>query len=214
MDYYSAQERQHYLSTLLEVVMRRGSSNNNNNNDDDNNKNNVVDNLDYPGQIERWNKYQSMLDKIEDKCKQTNGDIILRRNVKHNVKILDDVSIAFLSVIGLTALMVVIGGLMGSSGNSSNYYLIIGGALSLAFVGWQIILRLFPPSIVQFSCKPALHTEEYAYMNKHIQGIPKVARDPVVKLPTMEMQIPRSWLAQQGMLEFLESLKDVKLDGF
>jgi tetrahydromethanopterin S-methyltransferase subunit G len=198
MDYYSAQEEQHNLSTLIEDVVRQGSRNNN----DDNR--NVGNKLDYPRQIERWNKYQNILDKVEEKCKQTNGDVILRRNIKHNVKILDDVSIAFLSVIGLTALMVIIGGLMGS-----NYYLVIGGALSLAFVGWQIVLRLFPPSLVRFSCRPALHMEEYVYMNKHIQGIPKVARDPIVKLPSMEMQIPRSWLAQQGMLEFMESLEDI-----
>ena len=203
MDYYSAQEEQHNLSTLIEDVMRQESSNNNDAN------RNEGDKLDYTRQIEMWNKYQNILDKVEEKCKETNGDVILRRNIKHNVKILDDVSIAFLSVIGLTALMVIIGGLMGSNSGGSNYYLVIGGALSLAFVGWQIVLRLFPPSLVRFSCRPALHMEEYAYMNKHIQGIPKVARDPIVKLPSIEMQIPRSWLAQQGMLEFMESLEDI-----
>ena len=206
MDYYSAEEQRRSLSALLEDIVGQEGSNNNNNN-------NVADKLDYHGQIEKWNKYQNVLDRIEEKCKQTKGDVFLRRNVKHNVRILDDVSVAFLSVIGLTALMIIIGGLMEtSSTTNNNHYLIVGGIMALAFVGWQIILRLFPPSIIRFSCRPVLHMEEYAYMNKHIQGIPKVARDPVVKLPVIEMQIPRSWLAQQGMLEFMESLKDIKFD--
>src|SRR5690349_5224744 len=106
MNYYSAHDSQRDLSALLEDVVRQGSSNNN----DADKISNAVDKLDYIGQIESWNKYQSILDKIEEKCKRTNGDIILQRNVRHNVKILDDVSIAFLSVMGLTALMVMIGG--------------------------------------------------------------------------------------------------------
>lgn len=209
MNNHSAEERQHSLSAALEDFMRQGSSNNNDI---------VADKLDYRSQIERWNKYQNILDKIEEKCKHTKGDVILRRNIKHNVKILDDVSIAFLSVIGLTALMIIVGGLIEENGsislinNSNNYYAIIGGLLAFAFVGWQIVLRLFPPSIIRFTCRPALHIEEYAYMNKHVRGIPKVTRDPVIRLPPMEMQIPRSWLAQQGLLEFMESLQDIKFD--
>jgi hypothetical protein len=49
-------------------------------------------------------------------------------------------------------------------------------------------------------------------MNKAIKGIRKVRRDPVVKLPPLEMSIPRAWLAQQGMLDFMESLADIKSD--
>ncbi|HEX2615164.1 MAG TPA: hypothetical protein VHL10_06705, partial [Nitrososphaera sp.] len=62
------------------------------------------------------------------------------------------------------------------------------------------------------TCRPALHVDEYAYMNKAIKGIRKVRRDPVVKLPPLEMSIPRAWLAQQGMLDFMESLADIKSD--
>jgi len=209
MDRYSAAEeaqRQSLLELLDDVVKNEDNINYDNNKND----NLIAKKLDYSRQIERWNKYQNVLDKIEDKCKQTKGDVRLNRNIKHNVKILDDVSVAFLLVIGLTALMIIVGGLMERGNNK--YYSIIGGTIALAFVGWQIILRVFRPSIVRFTCRPVLHMEEYAYMNNHIQGIPKVARDPLVKLPSLEMQIPRSWLAQQGMLEFMESLKDIKFD--
>ncbi|HEX2557774.1 MAG TPA: hypothetical protein VHK86_05590 [Nitrososphaera sp.] len=163
--------------------------------------------VDYNQQIERWNSYQHMLDEIDGECGKTKGDVQLRRNIKHNAKILDETATGFLSVIGLFAL--VIGG-VGIASN--NLYAVLGVAIALALVGWQTFIRLRPPSLIHFTCRPALHVDEYAYMNKAIKGIRKVRRDPVVKLPPLEMSIPRAWLAQQGMLDFMESLADIKSD--
>lgn len=162
---------------------------------------------DYGGQIEKWNAYQNMLDKVEEKCMKTNGDVILKRNIKHNVKILHDTEVALLSTFGLIALLILSGGSI-----EHNIYAILGSTIALGIVAWQTFIRLRPPTVVRFTCRPALHVEEYAYMNKAIKGIPKVQRDPVVKLPQIDMQIPRSWLAQQGMLKFMESLEDIKID--
>jgi hypothetical protein len=161
--------------------------------------------VDYNQQIERWNSYQHMLDEIGGKCEKTKGDVQLRRNVRHNVKVLDDAAVAFLSVIGLFALII---GDVGIANN--NIYVVLGAAVALALVGWQAFIRLHPPSLVHFTCKPALHIDEYAYMNKAIKGIRKVQRDPVVNLPPLEMSIPRTWFAQQGMLDFMQTLADIK----
>jgi hypothetical protein len=57
-----------------------------------------------------------------------------------------------------------------------------------------------------------LHIDEFAYMRQAIKGIPAVEHDPIVRLPVIEMDIPRAWLGQQGMLKFMESLNDIKLD--
>ena len=49
-------------------------------------------------------------------------------------------------------------------------------------------------------------------MRQAINGIPPpVEHDPIVRLPALEMDIPRAWLGQQGMLKFMESLSDLKL---
>ncbi len=165
---------------------------------------NIVE-MDCHSQIERWNRYQDLLDKVDEKCLKTQGDVILKRNIKHNVKVLRDTEIAILSTIGLTALLLVVAG-----ATVHNIYPIIGGSSVLIFVGLQVLTRLRPPSEIHFKCTPVLHIDEYAYMNKAIKNIPKVQRDPVVKLPQFEMYIPRSWLSQQGMLEFMDSVQDIE----
>ena len=163
--------------------------------------------VDHEIQIERWNAYQDLLDKIEKKCLETNGDVILRRNIKHNVKILGDTEVAILSIIGLVAGVILFAGYF-----THDMYRTIGAGIALAFVGWQVLVRIRPPALIHFSCAPALHFEEYAYMNRAIKAIPVVHRDPVVHLARTEMSIPRSWLAQQAMLGFMASLNDVKPD--
>jgi hypothetical protein len=49
-------------------------------------------------------------------------------------------------------------------------------------------------------------------MRQAIKGIPPVEHDPTVRLPVLEMAISRTWLGQQGMLKFMESLSDLKLN--
>ncbi len=157
---------------------------------------------DFHWQIGRWNRYQELLDRLDEKCQKTQGDVRLKRNIKHNVKVLTGAELVILSTIGLTALFLMVAGTTMADG----LYSIICGIVALAFVGWQVLTRMHPPSIIHFRCRPELHIDEYAYMNRMISKIPKVQRDPVVVLPKLEMSIPRSWLAQQGMLEFMKSL--------
>jgi hypothetical protein len=165
-----------------------------------------VDQLDYQQQIERWNRYQELLDEIDKRC-GTHVGVRLDRNVKHNFRVFTDVSYAGLSVIGMVALM----GLWGSFSTNSIYG-IIGSITALGFVGWQTLIRLYHPSIILFKCSPVLHIDEFAYMRQAIRAIPPAERDPIVRLPVLEMSVSRAWLAQQGMLKFMESLGNIKLD--
>src|SRR5215210_828327 len=165
-----------------------------------------VANIDYHQQIDKWNKYQELLDKIDNKCSRRAG-VRLSRNVKHNVKTFTETTIAALGIIALTALMSMLG-----SFTINNLYGIIGSAIALGFVGWQSFIRLHHPSIINFRCSPVLHIDEFAYMRQAIKGIPAVEHDPIVRLPVLEMDIPRAWLGQQGMLKFMESLSDLKLE--
>jgi hypothetical protein len=165
-----------------------------------------VDDIDYEQQIARWNEYQELLGKIDKKCSRQAG-VRLSRNVKHNVKIFTDATTAALGIIALTALMSMVG-----SFTINSVYGIIGSAVALGFVGWQSLIRLHHPSIINFRCSPVLHIDEFAYMRQAIKGIPVVAHDPMVSLPVLEMNIPRAWLGQQGMLKLMESLSDLKLE--
>jgi hypothetical protein len=162
--------------------------------------------IDYQQQIDRWNKYQELLDKVDKKCGRRAG-VRLSRNVKHNVKTFSDTVSAALGIIALTALVSLSGSL-----TINSIYGIIGSAIALGFIGWQSFIRLHHPSVINFRCSPVLHIDEFAYMRQAIKGIPAVEHDPIVRLPVLEMDIPRAWLGQQGMLKFMESLNDIKLD--
>jgi hypothetical protein len=162
--------------------------------------------IDYEQQIDRWNKYQELLDKVDKKCSRRAG-VRLSRNVKHNVKTFTETTLAALGIIALTALMS-----MWGSFTINSIYGMIGSAIALGFIGWQSFIRLHHPSVINFRCSPVLHIDEFAYMRQAIKGIPAVEHDPIVRLPVIEMDIPRVWLGQQGMLKFMESLNDIKLE--
>jgi hypothetical protein len=162
--------------------------------------------VDYEQQIDRWNKYQELLDKVDKKCSRRTG-VRLSRNVRHNVKTFTDTVTAALGTIALTALVSLSGAL-----TINSTYGIIGSAITLGFIGWQVFIRLHHPSIINFRCSPLLHIDEFAYMRQAIKGIPPVEHDPIVRLPVLQMDIPRAWLGQQAMLKFMESLNDLKLE--
>jgi hypothetical protein len=162
--------------------------------------------IDYEQQIARWNEYQELLDKIDKKCSRHVG-VRLSRNVKHNVKTFTETTIGALVFFAMIALMSLAGSYM-----MNNIYGMSGSAIALGFIGWQSFIRLYHPSIINFRCSPVLHIDEFAYMRQAIKGIPAVEHDPIVRLPVLEMDIPRAWLGQQGMLKFMESLSDLKLE--
>jgi hypothetical protein len=165
-----------------------------------------VDDIDYEQQIERWNQYQELLDKIDKKCGRQAG-VRLSRNVKHNVKTFTEMAVAALGFLAMISLMSLAG-----SYTMNSVYGIIGSAIALGFIGWQSFIRVHHPSIINFRCSPILHIDEFAYMRQAIKGIPPVEHDPIVRLPAVQMAIPRRWLGQQGMLKFMESLSDLKLE--
>jgi hypothetical protein len=165
-----------------------------------------VSDIDYEQQIARWNQYQELLDKIDKRCSGQTG-VRLSRNVKHNVKTFTETTIAALVFFAMIALMSLAGSYMMNS-----IYGVFGSAIALGFIGWQSFIRLHHLSIINFRCSPVLHIDEFAYMRQAIKGIPAVKHDPIVRLPILEMDIPRAWLAQQGMLKFMESMSDLKLE--
>src|SRR5919205_2544675 len=84
--------------------------------------------IDYEQQIDRWNKYQELLDKVDKKCSRRAG-VRLSRNVKHNVNTFTDTVIASLAIIALTALV----SLSGSFTIHSIYGVIVS-VIALGFI--------------------------------------------------------------------------------
>jgi hypothetical protein len=166
-----------------------------------------VADIDYEQQIDRWNQYQELLDRIDKKCVRQAG-VRLSRNVRHNVKTFTETTTGILAFIGLIAIMSIWGSLLISSVYGS-----IVSAIALGFIGWQSFIRVHHPSIINFSCSPVLHIDEFAYMRQAIKGIPEVEHDPIIRLPVLEMAIPRAWLGQQSILKFMESLNQLKPEG-
>jgi hypothetical protein len=165
---------------------------------------NRVAGLDCEQQIDRWNQYQELLDNVDKKCIRQAG-VRLSRNVRHNVKTFTETTTGVLGFIALIAIMSVWGSLL----IYSTYGLIFSG-ICLGFIGWQSFIRLHHPSTIHFTCSPILHIDEFAYMRQVIKGVPEVEHDPSIRLPVLEMAIPRAWLGQQGMLKFMESLSQLK----
>jgi len=167
-----------------------------------------VADMDYEQQIDRWNQYQELLDKIDKKCVRQAG-VRLSRNVKHNVKTFTETTTGALGFIALIALMSIWGSLMINS-----IYGLIVSAIALGYIGWQSFIRLHHPSMINFRCSPVLHIDEFAFMRQAIKGIPEVGHDPIVRLPVLEMAISRAWLGQQGILKFMESLSMLKPEDY
>src|SRR5215212_8103271 len=63
-----------------------------------------VADIDYEQQIDRWNEYQELLDKIDKKCSRGSG-VRLSRNVKHNVKTFTETTVGAFGSIAMIALM-------------------------------------------------------------------------------------------------------------
>ncbi|MEP0824546.1 MAG: hypothetical protein HRF40_03595 [Nitrososphaera sp.] len=162
-----------------------------------------VEELDYEQQIDRWNRYQQLLDKIEKKC-DTNTGVRLARNVWHNFKLFTATSSAVLAVVGITGLMALLGAY-----TLDNAYYAAGGLFALGVAAWQAFIRLHHPSAIHFKCSPVLHIDEFAYIRHAIKSIPPIENDPVVRLPVLEMSVSRAWLAQHGMLKLMQNLVDI-----
>jgi hypothetical protein len=71
--------------------------------------------------------------------------------------------------------------------------------------------KLDKQQMIKASCKPVLHINELEYAHKIIAGLPRIQKDPEVKLPELSIEVPRQWLAQESLLAVMNSLSDISL---
>jgi len=181
-----------------------------------------VDKKDYNAQIDRWNEYQNILGKVELKTLK-HRNVTLRKNIKHNMKEFTETSLALIIMFGVPGFVCLGVGLYhlntimfeishGIANQPGIYFLSVGIVISTIIIKETLErIPMFAPSTLKFRCAPKLHIDEMAYARKKIRDIPAVEHDPIVRLPVLEMSIPRKWIGQQGTLEFMESLGDIKL---
>lgn len=158
---------------------------------------------DYNYQIDRWNQYQELLDKVDRKTGGSAG-VELRRNVKTNWKTWTAPGAAFFGTAMFIAVTVLMIGIV-----TRNIFCIVGGAGAAIYFGREIFDRFLPSETITFQTSPKLHFDELAKARSMIKRIPEVKRDPVIALPTLYMRIPRRWFGQQGMLDFMKGLDDI-----
>lgn len=169
-----------------------------------------VDKLDYDAQIDRWNEYQTVLDRIDKKCRHTGREVELKRRVKHNMLTWDAGRDAPIFTALACASPILIG-----VGLIANNWFLTGSGLGLIGLGVRhTLLRTIHPKTLVFECKPELHFDEMITVRKMVKGFPEVQKDPVVKLPSIKMKIPRKYFAQKGMLKFMEGVQDINLPDF
>lgn len=202
-----------------------------------------VDNKDYHAQIDRWNKYQSLLDKVgrqlpRNRFGSLTNDVTLERRIKTNINRpywFRTNKTGYMSDMGKSqvfhifySLAIIILGTAGAiyagaiddgihTYYDSDFYIawtLYSVALAMTIFMTYSAIRTFVyrPKMLVFECKPELHFDEVAYARRKIEGLKLPPVDPVVKLPTIKMKIPRKWMGQQSVLEFMEKLKDIKWD--
>lgn len=158
---------------------------------------------DYIQQIDRWNEYQKLLDKLQTKTRY-NPEVTLKTNVKTNMKTWSERSLVFVCCCMIMALSTLVVGLM-----SRNFVVLGIGAAATIWVSREVYDRLLPPQNITFRTSPKLHFDELQTARRMVRGIPSMHKDPVVRLPALYMSIPRRWFGQQGIIEFMKGLDDL-----
>lgn len=161
---------------------------------------------DYMQQIDRWNDYQKLLDKVNEKTR-IHSDVELRRNIKTNIKIWNERSLVLICCGMTMALSALVVGLM-----TQNFVVLAAGAAATIYFAREVYNRVLPPQYLTFKTSPKLHFDELATARNIVRGAPSAHKDPVVQLPVLYMKIPRRWFGQHGVIEFMNGLSNIDWD--
>jgi hypothetical protein len=176
----------------------------------------AVPESDYQQQIDRWNRYQAILDQVQ-KILETVPYANLRRNIRTSVRNYEFYALPLNFGLGLTAILAFMLGMVAlnrgyiDASTTDTLFAVSGGIL--AYLTYYNLSRLgvIKPKMISLSCKPEISIDEMRYAREIIKEIPERKIDPLVRLPALEMEIPRSWISQQAMLDVMEKVSRVNL---
>jgi hypothetical protein len=171
---------------------------------------------DYQQQIDRWNRYHEILDQVQKVLEQV-PYAALRRNVRSSVKNYEFYALPLNFGLGLTAVLTFMLGIVALGrgyidGSTIDMLFAVSGSL-LAYLIYYNLSRLgvIKPKMIYLSCRPEISIDEMRYAREIIKEIPERKIDPLVRLPALEMKIPRSWLSQQALLDVMDKVGTVDI---
>ncbi len=175
-----------------------------------------VPQTDYQQQIDRWNRYQEILDQVQKVLEQV-PYANLRRNVRSSVKNYEFYALPLNFGLGLTAVLAFMLGMVALSRGyidaptTDTLFAVSGGILVYLIYYNLSRLGVIKPKMISLSCKPEISIDEMRYAREIIKEIPERKIDPLVRLPALEMKIPRSWISQQAMLDVMDKVGTVDI---
>lgn len=192
---------------------------------------------DYQQNVDRWNKYGSLLDTAERQC-QLHG-FFFRRNLKTSftetrrrllmtvlgMAILVTSAMMFYewsTFVGPAASIEELTGDIIAAATDSNMIMtsgragdVVGTAVFVgAFGGGMLgvlasILLVHLPDTIRFEYRPQMFIDDLFYVQRFIHGMALERKDPEVALPTLVMELPMSWIKQQSLLTGMDAMKGV-----
>lgn len=166
---------------------------------------------DYQQQVDRWNRYQEALFKVQSQCEALN--LRFRRRINSSYRQRRLTNIKYGMAVGLFAASLV--ALVSILTVGPSWFTIASAGLIFTYItiassGIMVNAGKLPEKI-KFSVKASIRYDEQFYVQRFIRGMNRERRDPVIELPELTMEIPYTWLKQQALLKIMGAMKEVKL---
>lgn len=169
---------------------------------------------DYQQQVDRWNRYQTLLGKVEQQCQLQN--FRFSRNINSSYRerrILNVKRGAAIGFIAMAAMFIYSGLTMSAVDVSIETVKGIIGQGGIVGLGAAVILLISEvgklPETIKFECKPKMFIDDLYYIQRFVHGFAREQHDPEVKLPALTMELPQAWIKQQSLLTAMDSMKGI-----
>lgn len=168
---------------------------------------------DFQQQVDRWNRYQELLDKVERQCQIQGFQFTknLRSSYRDQRKRMLMASLAigmlFSAAFSFNEYFTATESTI-SLGNILDNLLLLAGTLAVAPMVQMFNFAKLPETI-KFSCTPMMFIDDAFYVQRFIRGFARERNDPEVKLPALSMELPHSWIKQQSLIKAMDTMKDL-----
>ena len=182
-----------------------------------------IDKQDYQSQIIRWNNY---VDTLADIRRITERLFGVRLQIKRHsnwkpwsqrtwlkngrLDMWEDRNISMSVISGAFGIIGLVIGLL-----LNNLYLGLSIASPMLFwlslIGYDFYTHSQKPEILHMKLGAELHIDEFAYARNMIKDLPPIQRDPTIILPSVELVIPRQWLATESTKHLMNQMENIKL---
>lgn len=170
---------------------------------------------DYQQQVDRWNRYQEQLDKIQHRCEIENFPFERRLTTSYSERrmkaVVQGIGIGLLFATGYCLWLVsdaIINGAVIGNGDFMTGAVLSMGTAAVAAALLTTTRKL--PETIKFACKPVLFIDDRYYLQKFVRGLARERNDPEVVLPALTMELPHSWIKQQSLLKGMETMSDAQ----